>query len=261
MLIGQEEVKERVQGLIDSGNLPNTFIITGPKGSGKTELAKWITNSLEAPMYVPDDLKIDSIRQLNEDSRTISSPKVYLLDSCETMTMQAQNALLKLAEEPPENAYIIMTVQDSGTLLPTIISRSVTFRMGGYTRQELMLFTKNEELLDMAGNPGTIIRMKETLYEELLKHCRKVVDNIDRISVSNAFNILKSVDKSEYDLFISMLVYAYSEKVKQGVQCAKQLSVVHRTKNLLEKHSSINKQNALEMMFIELREVAISEVQ
>lgn len=261
MLIGQDSLKGRLIELLNSDNLPNTIIFIGPKGQGKRTVAHWLAEQMEAPVYIPPDLKIDSIRELNADSRTISSPKIYLLADAEDMTVQAQNALLKLAEEPPENAYIIITVQDTAALLQTILSRSITFRLDGYTMDELYQFTGDDELIKIAGNPGTINKLSEMDYEGLLKHAKKVVANIGKISASNAFNILKGIDKEDYELFIPMLIHAYGEMVAQGIKCGEQLTVLYETKNLLERSKSVNKQNALEMMFIRLREAARNEVQ
>jgi hypothetical protein len=68
------------------------------------------------------------------------------------------------------------------------------------------------------------------------------------------------VDKANYDLFLQMLIYGYGERMP-GLKCGKQLAVIYETKNQLERSKSINKQNALEMMLVRLREVARDEVQ
>lgn len=261
MLIGQSNLLNRFIELVSEDNLPHTMVFVGPKGQGKKKLAKWLAEYIKAPLYVPEDLKVDSIRDIIIDSKTLSSPKLYLLADAEEMTVQAQNALLKLAEEPPENAYMVMTVQDTGSLLPTIISRSVIFRLQEYTYDELKAFTDDEELIKLAQNPGMIIELQKFDYQNLLKHAFKIVDNIGRISASNAFNILRSVDKDKYDFLIPMLIYAYGERLKEGLKCTEQLRILYETKNIIERSKSINKQNALEMMFIRLREAARNEVQ
>jgi DNA polymerase III delta prime subunit len=260
-LIGQKNLVDRFLDLLEQDNVPHTMILVGPKGQGKKTFAKWLAEQLEAPVYVPEDLKIDSIREVISDSRTLSSPKLYLLADAEDMTIQAQNSLLKLAEEPPENAYIVITVESLESLLSTIISRSVIFRMEEYTIDELKVFTHNEDLIKLAMNPGMIKRLQEFDYTNLLNHAFKIVDNIGKISASNAFNILRSVDKDKYDFLIPMLIYAYSERMKEGLICTEQLRVLYETKSLLERSKSINVQNALEMMFIRLREAARNEVQ
>lgn len=261
MLIGQEEFKKQIVRLLNGNKgFPHTVILVGERGQGKRTAAKWIAEQMGAPVYEPKELKIDFIRELNADSRTVSSPKLYLLADCETMTPQAQNALLKLSEEPPENAYIVMTVQDTSALLPTILSRSSVLQLDGYTNEQLRQLTDDEELIRIAKNPGTIERLQQIDYSTLLEHSDKVVANIGRISVSNAFNILKPVDKEQYDLFMTLLIYSYEKFQSLGNVCTQQIRVLFDTKNLL-KNKSISKQNALEMMFIELREAAINEIQ
>jgi replication-associated recombination protein RarA len=260
MLIGQENLTEKLKHLINSDNLPNTILFVGPRGQGKKTLAGWLANQLGASLYIPEDVKIDSIREVNADSRTISSPKVYLLADAEDMTIQAQNALLKLSEEPPEHAYIVITVQDTNTLLPTILSRSITFRLDGYSFEELNVFTTDVDLMKLAKNPGNIKRLASFDYHSLLKHAGKVVDNIGKISAVNAFNILRTVDKANYDIFLEMLIHSYGQRLP-GLVCGKQLAVLYETKTQLERSKSINKQNALEMMLIRLREAARNEVQ
>lgn len=261
MLIGQEKLKSRLSYLIENNILPNTIILVGPEGQGKKSMARWIAGALDAPVYVPEDVKIDSIREVITDSRTVSSPKLYLLADAENMTIQSQNALLKLSEEPPENAYIVITTKDTSVLLPTILSRSVVFRLDGYSLEELNVFTTDVDLMKIAQNPGTIKKLKEIEYQGMLKHAQKVVDNISKITAANAFNILRSVEKEHYMLFLSMLIHAYGEKLKQGIQCGNQLDVIYETKRTIESSKSVNKQNALEMMFVRLREVSIHEVQ
>lgn len=260
MLIGQEGLQSQIINLLNGHKgFPHTVILVGEKGQGKRTIARWIAEQMDAPVYEPKELKIDFIRELNSDSRTVSSPKLYLLADCETMTPQAQNALLKLSEEPPENAYIVMTVQDVSALLPTIISRSSILSLEGYTHEQLSGLTTDEQLIKIAKNPGTIERLQQIDYQTLLTHSDKVVANIGRISVSNAFNILKDVEKEDYDLFMSMLIYSYESRQAEGFNCTKQIRVLFHTKELM-KNKSLNKQNALEMMFIELREAAISEI-
>lgn len=261
MLIGQENLKQSLETLIDSNQFPKTSILVGPEGQGKKTVANWIAKKLKALLYVPNNLKIDSIREIKEDSLTLSNNKLYLLADAEDMTIQAQNALLKLAEEPPEYAYIVMTVQDTHSLLPTILSRSAVYQLDNYTQQELRHFTNNEELLNIATNPGTIKKLEQMDYKALLDHSFKVVDNIGKISASNAFNILRYVDKENYTLFLDMLIYCYGERIRAGLSATRQLRVVYETRNLLARSKSINKQNAIEMMLVQLREVARGEVQ
>lgn len=71
------------------------------------------------------DIKSDAYIMPNE-----SKYKVYILKNAQTMTTQAQNAILKLLEEPPKNVIFILTCKNKQELLPTVISRCVCFGVG-----------------------------------------------------------------------------------------------------------------------------------
>lgn len=259
-IVGQFQLRNRVLQLVENNQFPRTSLILGPSGQGKRTIAYWIADKLGAEVYLPEDNKVDSIRDIIEHSRTLSVPTLYLLSGGDDMTVQAQNALLKLAEEPPENAYIIVTASDEESILPTILSRSVKFNMNPYTIEELQQFTNDAVILEVASNPGEVQRLSSIPLDNMVAHADKVVANIGLISASNAFNILKSINKEHYMQFLSILEYAYGRHVRGGNICTKQLRVLGETKQLLSNSKSINKQNALEMMFVRLREVARNEL-
>ena len=259
-LVGQFQLRNRVMQLVDNNSFPRTSLLLGPSGQGKRTVAYWIAEKLGAEVYLPPDNKVDSIREIINHSRTLSVPTLYLLSGGEDMTVQAQNSLLKLAEEPPENAYIVVTALDDEAILPTILSRSVKLRMNPYTSAELEQFTDDKVILEVATNPGEVQRLSSIPLDNMLAHADKVVANIGLISASNAFNILKGINKENHMQFLSILEYAYGAHVRAGNICTQQLRVLSDTKQLLNSSKSINKQNALEMMFVRLREVARNEL-
>ena len=81
----------------------------------------------------PNTISVDDIRtQVNNDVAIkpySSRYKVYIINEAEKMTPQAQNAILKTLEEPPEYAVILLLVSNVNTLLPTILSRCVLLNM------------------------------------------------------------------------------------------------------------------------------------
>ena len=85
-------------------------------------------------------LKAQQIRDFRSDmylSPTESEYKVYIIDDAEKMTVQAQNALLIILEEPPENTIIFLVTQNSSLLLPTIRSRAQILRTSLFSSEEL----------------------------------------------------------------------------------------------------------------------------
>lgn len=160
-IVGQEQIKEHFQNALTTGKISHAYIINGEKSSGKEYIAKIFAMALQCekggqepcqecrsckqalsanqPDIIkvthekPNTISVDDIRgQINNDVgiKPYSSPyKVYIVNEAERMTAQAQNALLKTLEEPPEYAVIILLTTNVNAMLPTILSRCVMLNM------------------------------------------------------------------------------------------------------------------------------------
>ena len=134
---GQEFAKKYMINSISKGKVNHAYMFEGIEGIGKETFAKELAKILletphleNAPDCIrikPDgnSIKIAQIRNLQSD--IIIKPhkkyKIYIIDKSERMTTEAQNALLKTLEEPPEYAIIILVANNKESLLPTIRSR------------------------------------------------------------------------------------------------------------------------------------------
>ena len=171
-LIGNEETKERLGRAIESGTLPHAFLIGGPSGSGKSTLATEIAAALNCEgrdssetlpcgscgccqrIYggsFPDvkllqkkkdkaTLGVEAVKDFREDmflSSTESESKIYIIDDAECMTPEAQNALLKVLEEPPRSVRIILLAKECDRILITIKSRTQYIAMSRFDDGEL----------------------------------------------------------------------------------------------------------------------------
>ena len=93
--------------------------------------------------------------------------------------------------------------------------------------------------------------------KKLQETADKVVDNISKVSAANVFNIINHFDDYDLDLVITMLLHKYSEKMRSGSRkVLDQIRVIYKYKQQF-KNKSVNKNNAMEMMFVELREKAV----
>lgn len=157
---GNGDVVERLADLINGGRLPHAIILEGADGSGRRTLAKIVAagavceaavsrpcgrcaQCVKADALVHPDITlisgegartfhIDVIRRVRGDAHILPNEaerKVYILANAQSMTEQAQNALLKVLEEPPSHVVFILTCNDRQQLLPTIYSRAVTFTL------------------------------------------------------------------------------------------------------------------------------------
>ncbi len=160
-IVGQEQIKEHIHNALSTGKISHAYIINGEKSSGKEFIAKIFSMALQCekggtepcqechsckqalsgnhPDIIrvthekPNSISVDDIRtQVNGDVAIkpySGSRKVYLINEAEKMTVQAQNALLKTLEEPPEYAVILLLTSNVSALLPTIVSRCVVLNM------------------------------------------------------------------------------------------------------------------------------------
>ena len=119
-----------------AAKLPQSILLTGPKGIGlATIAAEFASQFTKTPIWVlPEkdqkvDLEkgsvtIDSIRKLYDQTRAkATNRQVIIIDYAEGMTTQAQNAFLKLLEEPNQSVHFIILSHSLGPLLPTVLSR------------------------------------------------------------------------------------------------------------------------------------------
>jgi DNA polymerase-3 subunit gamma/tau len=156
-VVGQEPVVRTLKNAIAAGQLRQAYLFAGPRGTGKTSMARILAKGLNCehgPTPNPDKVcsacvsiangssldvvemdaasqrGIDDIREIRE--RVVLQPaegryKVYILDEAHQLTDAAWNALLKLIEEPPPHLVFVFCTTDLAKVLPTVRSRCQTF--------------------------------------------------------------------------------------------------------------------------------------
>lgn len=155
-LAGNAAVKRQLAALVDAGRFPHALLLEGDLGSGRRTLAHVIARAAvcsgtgERPCGVcaacaksahPDitvcgeesgSLTVDTIREMRSQAYVMPNEapyRVIILVNANTMTPQAQNALLKILEEPPARVIFILTCENRSQMLPTIRSRCVCVTM------------------------------------------------------------------------------------------------------------------------------------
>ena len=200
-MIGQKDLLDMINKQIEDATFPRFSIIIGQEGSGKRTLAKAIAMALECNIVFIES-KVDAVREMIKECYSVTEPMVYCIADTDTMSVSAKNALLKICEEPPKNAYIIMTADSNTNVLSTLWSRAGRYFMQPYTPQDLIDYAETAcsepmnvgIMLDLCETPGDINTLESVGAEEFYEFVEKVVDNVAETSAANAFKIANSIN-------------------------------------------------------------------
>ena len=231
---GNENVKTRVSSLFESSRLPHAILIEGETGLGKKTLAREIARALvcrgeaEKPCNVCSQCKkalngvhpdiyeycatggansfhIDTVREVINDCFVIPNEaeyKIYILANAHCMNASAQNALLKILEEPPAYAVFILTAENRSMMLETILSRVATVSVQGVSPDEGadIILSANSGIsydeaagavLTFGGNVGKALEsLSGGRFEEMLS----LTDSVCRgLTAGNEYELLKTL--------------------------------------------------------------------
>lgn len=142
-VVGQEHITTTLKNALKSGTIGHAYLFTGPRGTGKTSVARILAHAINGLDYEDEathldiieidaasNRRIDEIRELRERVHTAPASakyKVYIIDEVHMLTREAFNALLKTLEEPPEHVIFILATTEAHKLPETIISRTQRF--------------------------------------------------------------------------------------------------------------------------------------
>lgn len=205
-MIGQEKVLETVSTLIKENRLPKFILLHGARGWGKKQLTIEIAKLMDIDLVTFEN-KVDDLRECIKLAYEQTSPILYVLTGADTMSVAAKNSVLKLIEEPPANAFIIMLVENEETILPTIKSRAYSLRMDSYSDHEIRAYinTKDnafteqelEKIITICNCPGDVNLLMRSENAELLELVDKVIQNINKVTLSNLLKLSKKFKLNE----------------------------------------------------------------
>lgn len=141
--MGQSHITRILQRAIASGHIAHAYLLTGPRGVGKTSIARILAHEINGLPYTDESTHLDiieidaasnnsveDIRDLRDKVQiapTSNPKKIYIIDEVHMLSKSAFNALLKTLEEPPEHVVFILATTDADKLPATILSRVQRF--------------------------------------------------------------------------------------------------------------------------------------
>ena len=230
-LIGQNDLKIRLRNEY-KGDPNHAAIFTGAKGSGRHEFAREYAKALMCSEPTDDgacgkcnncnyfdagthpdfihlfdsnkkNIKVDEVRnKVVSDVKIcpqISKRKIYLIEGDE-LNEAGQNALLKSLEEPPANIIFILICEDSEKLLPTVLSRTVEYKIASYTKDEIMdaLKKKNKEEFEDKYSEDELKFTCEFSSGVIGKALELLGDDDLPVMRDKCFEIITNIGKEDY---------------------------------------------------------------
>lgn len=175
-VIGQEHITSTLEHALKTGKISHAYLFTGPRGVGKTSIARILAHEINELPYTDDSIhldiieidaasnrRIDEIRDLRDKvniAPTSAQYKVYIIDEVHMLTKEAFNALLKTLEEPPKHVVFILATTEIHKLPETIISRTQRYTFKPVPQDKVVAHLKSiaeQEKIDITDGALELI--------------------------------------------------------------------------------------------------------
>lgn len=269
-IVGQKHITDTLSNAIKTGKISHAYLFTGPKGVGKTSIARILAHEVNGLPYTDESIhldiieidaasnrRIDEIRDLRDKvhiAPTSAKYKVYIIDEVHMLTKEAFNALLKTLEEPPAHVIFILATTEMHKLPETIVSRTQRFTFKAIEPAQAVAhlreladkehMTITDDALELlAQHGGGSFRDAISLLDQI-GHSKAKVTRADveaQIGLAPAESITALLD-TIYESSAADIVARLDGFTEQGIapaQIAKQLASLVRQRILERVHAEL----------------------
>lgn len=239
---GQDKPVQIIKNYLRCGSFQGVYLFSGPEGIGKKLTAQTLAKALNCLNKEDDScdtcrpclkiesgqhpdvhlidagdsdaLKIEYIRDLKKEANLRAyeaKKKVFIINDAHNLTAEAQNALLKITEEPPRDTVIILVTSKPSLLFKTILSRCKVIRFFPLERQRLEEILKQDYALSITlahyfaylseGRLGTALRFKET--PDFLREKNKIIDEFVSLKNPRSDNFSKADLRKQLNILVT----------------------------------------------------------
>lgn len=289
-IIGNLEQRENLKKIIQTRTIGHAYMFVGIEGIGKNMIAREFAKAIlcenptetycdqceccnifdNSPDFVSITdvdgvIKVGDIRVLSEDivlKPVKSNRRVFLIDNADRMNESAQNALLKILEEPPAYATIILVVSNREKILRTIQSRCNEIHFSPLTLEEMKSYCKlkneSEELLQYArGSIGKLKKIKNSNYIQSVIELEKALNYQDLLEMNRALSKIKEkkeMKENIQDILELLMIKLNAELSQNYIKKIAQIEIIEECCKKLKRNANFD--ITLDYMMIQLWELA-----
>ena len=241
-LIGQSDAVQLISEQIKNNNLSHAYLFSGPRGGGKTSLARIIATTIGCdPVFDITEIdaashnKVDDVRELNDSVNFIaSSPgkkRVFILDEVHMLSNAASNAFLKTLEEPPDHVIFILATTEPDRVIETIRSRTTQIAFKRIKNSDIITSLEkiskaekiklSKEILEYIANQSDgSLRDAINLFEQTFSTfgnkatMKQLYSILGKVTTTDLFQILQAMGTQDTAAVLQVL----RENYRNGLQ-------------------------------------------
>ena len=219
---------------------------------GNCEACQTFGNTSEFAMIEPDNqvIKVDSIRKLGEEiylKPTHAKRKCFVINEADAMNESAQNALLKVLEEPPLYATIVLVTSNKEKLLKTIRSRVVEETFSPLSPEQLQLILKmdlnSDAIMYSLGSASRALKLADDKEIEIAKKLVDAFSSKDFLKMNHEMELIKADKNFKNEcgnLLQTMSIVCYHRLKQNPSLYARYIELIEETKNKLQKNGNLD---------------------
>ncbi len=250
-IFGQTHVTDVLARSLKQGKVAHAYLLTGPRGVGKTSIARILAHEINGLIYSDDNTHLDiieidaasnngveDVRELREKVQVTpvsAAKKIYIIDEVHMLSKAAFNALLKTLEEPPEHVVFILATTDIEKLPATIISRTQRFHLRAIAPEDAVKhlayiakqegITIEEDALKLIATRGDgSFRDSISLLDQLSSLADQkhgiTTQLVEQALGLAPFELVEKILKAYDEKDLSMLVELLQASEEQGIQAS-----------------------------------------
>ncbi len=292
MIVGNELILNIINKSVKNKNFSHSYIISGDYGLGKKTIANYFAKSILCESTPPcnscqtctsidnknnsdilyitlknnkkslgvNDIRNEVIQKLHLKPYKYDY-KIFIIDKCDTMTIEAQNSLLKSIEEPPPYAIFFLLTENINNFLSTILSRCITLNVKGVTSSCVYNYLINNSDIDSGkakflssyseGNIGVALDLiQDNTFSENRDKIIDYIVSLEKLDLIETLKLVKSFDVFKLDIerYLNILISFYRDIIvfketnkesfimnQDKINLIKKQSMLYTKKNLYKK--------------------------